>query len=792
MPEGVIINLINGTYGFIRVDGQGREDRGLFFHKKGLAPGVGFQQLAKGCRVRFEVRGSKSRSGDKEAYAVRPLPKTTIPVDENPCSVPAATAAAGAGSRGGAYPPYRFAPIDIERAVTDVPVWHDGTPSPGGTPLYSGELHCTLVALTPLLPGNHRYAAKDAAGATQVAETEVQQTRNGQHTRQVTRCRLPWKGLPDVDPEKQIAEPLRLADGRVVIAGSALKGMLRHSLGALLSAPMERVAEHHYTYRPNLDLHKKPDGLQIVCRAAVVDKVDGDRVTVRILPQANCAIFARSGMESGLGEIGESITEVPRAAWKIDDNGKQDCRRLVPGEDILRLPSAHTIVSYRSGIDGDGLLARESNDKAKPHRLALVPEEDSKKPDPRLDIPPSVLEEYCRTQLILADRRIGHLHAHPKISPQKVDEIAAGILAGKRLDWLRPDHLLYLEVRLDARGEPATILSMGHHFRYRVAYTSSVRRQAGEPRPCLNPLAVECGDVPERLSGARLLFGYVRDDETLPIGRGAHARLAGRIAVNHALSEAAPEFLNPQGGCCVPLKVLGLPRPSAWEFYLRQNGHAPVTYGDLPGEAGGELAGRKFYLHQPGVKAADYTAGDPEAIRTAQAPLARFVCRAGSRFRFTVRFDRLRQWELGALLAVLEPRRLAPDGTTTQYAHKLGLGRPLGLGSVAIRIEGLCLREAGLANAGEADLAQTAAMQALKAKLGNNAGGLDCWLALHAFVDRGRLDYPRSSGEIFNWHTRLRRSYSKYRREAAGDATGMMEWIRAGHSLPVETGPGEP
>src|SRR5690606_6600197 len=47
--------------------------------------------------------------------------------------------------------------------------------------------------------------------------------------------------------------PLRAPWGKrpVVIPGDSLKGLLRHELGALLGAPMERVAERSYSYRPN-------------------------------------------------------------------------------------------------------------------------------------------------------------------------------------------------------------------------------------------------------------------------------------------------------------------------------------------------------------------------------------------------------------------------------------------------------------------------------------------------------------------------------------------------------------
>lgn len=220
----------------------------------------------------------------------------------------------------------------------------------------------------------------------------------------------------------------------------------------------------------------------------------------------------------------------------------------------------------------------------------------------------------------------------------------------------------------------------------------------------------------------------------------------------------------------MPLKILGQPKSSAWEFYLRQDGgenQPPTTYGDLPGDAGGELRGRKFYRHQPRCRDVSDIAATDKDINSDQATLARFICRSGTLFRFAIRFRDLRAWELGALLAVLQPGRLAP-GDGKIYAHKLGLGRPLGMGSVRIDIDGLTLSQGkGAAEAPDTDGFRQEAIKALRERL----AGVDPseWLAMLRFEDRGSVDYPRRDGVIFNWHTGLRRDYGKLRRQASPD-----------------------
>ncbi len=317
-----------------------------------------------------------------------------------------------------------------------------------------------------------------------------------------------------------------------------------------------------------------------------------------------------------------------------------------------------------------------------------------------------------------------------------------------------------------------------------------MRLKDGQPRTCLTPKDCERSaappeggqDVaPERLTGPRLLFGYVRDDEGNPIGRGVFERLAGRVAINHAVSVGVPEFLGKEeNGYCVPLRILGQPKPSAWEFYLRQDasGAAPATYGDLPGDAGGELAGRKFYRHQPGCQGIDdIKAPDLETIQSDQATLARYICAPGSRFKFALRFARLRAWELGALLAVLEPHRIMNSGQPGEYAHKLGLGRPLGMGSVRITPDVIRVRREGGSRlieyrAGEEKSGgfEHQLNQAFVKRLFHNPAikaYVRKWANLHRYPNEGRLDYPRDErdGTIFGWHTDLRRKYSQLRRQ---------------------------
>ncbi|BCU08294.1 TIGR03986 family CRISPR-associated RAMP protein [Allochromatium tepidum] len=627
--------------------------------------------------------------------------------------------------------PYGFVPIDIKHAVTDEPVWHDGS---GNGDLLSGEILCELEALTPVLPGNVRYQAQNAN------QPDLQR----------------W-GFGEISPEKQIAEPLRLPDGRVVIAGSALKGMIRQSLGALTSAPMERVGERHFTYRPNLDFNKFGIKERYVVRPARV-------------------VAARDG------------------GWDIEvfDDARRAVQFVRQGDNP---PSQTTYrrVTYKGGIDGEGLLAEAFNPRSRTYPDAFVPQ----KAGLQLHLPAELYQRYLDDQRkVLSDDEIGHLTAHPNSKNFKVGvgEVAAAIR--QHADF-SPNQLIYVELTTDSQSrvtQQSKVVSCGHHFRYRWAYTSSIREQNGQLRACLTPLADErTAGKPERLTGARLLFGYVRDDKTNPVGKDVFERLAGRIAINHAVSDGTPRFLgDPARGYCIPLKILGQPKPSAWEFYLQQptDSKNPLnTYGDLPGDSGGELAGRKFYRHQPSTKQSDITASDTDIINSDQATLARFVCDSGTRFRFSIRFARLRLWELGALLAVLEPHLLADGGKEDDYAHKLGLGRPLGMGSVRITRKAVRIRtekEGAFLDDSAQDSLLKEALQVLQERL--NDDQVQPWLSAHRIVKGQRLGYPLAETKvdgkrvqtIYAWHTNeVRRPYSQLRRQQSPDWSDLAGKIRS-------------
>lgn len=751
MPEGTIDKLIvERGFGFISAKGF---PKGLFFHCSDLSGGD-FSSLSVGQSVSF-VEGKSSKGA--VAYNVQLLGIESSPVQTR----------TELHDNRDVVLPYQFAPVQ-DKAISDTPVFHDGSAGEG---LLSGELLCSLEALTPLLVGNSHYKLKEM---------------RSEYRRQ-------W-GLSDFSDERTVIEPLFLPDERgcpkrVIISGTSLKGMLRTGLCALLGAPMERVEERHYTYRPNLSHGGK--GALRECRAAIVRKVMSDSVELEVLEKAQVGVFLHgkapdifSGFKPGDKVEGCFFGVYWKS--KVDRNGRSNNNYFrIENSAGHSLEMNHVFYSYKGGIDGEGYLAKAFNKNGRIHNEVLVKNDDHSGSE-RIRVDPEVYAHYLKTQKILAHQTIGHINPdHPlgrclskefNISKEQLSE-AIGLSTD-----LTENQLIYVEVERQGSHE-LKVTSMGHHYQYRWAFTSSIRTKDGRLRKELSPLPEELESgykftpddkAPRQLSAARLLFGYVSDDKTLPIGTGAFERMAGRIAINHGVSQINPPFLgNEDKGYCVPLSILGSPKASAWEFYLKQNTHlkAPfITYGDLPDQTGGDLAGRKLYRHQPNTTEQDLSVWDVDKD-SEQASIVRYACNSGTKFKFALRFSRLRPWELAAILAVLQPERLSSDDSDKQYAHKLGYGRPLGMGSVGLRVDRIRFRannEEDLEDVALTDERIQSGHNELKERLKDY--DLGDWLSYYYFDEKIRLGYPKALNHkkdknIFSWHSNLHREYAELRRQ---------------------------
>jgi len=665
--------------------------------------------------------------------------------------------------------PYGFVALPKD-LTTSAPIWHDGTSSQGQL---SGEIRLELETLTPLLVGWER---------GQVGDTESDWP---------VPANLAGTQLAN---KKSVLCPLRVPWGKrpVVIPGDSLKGLLRHELGALLGAPMERVAERSYSYRPN-------------------QKFPYDQRNQRYR-QGTASLEPRLARvrTSTTAEIGGRAWPVPEQidvlSMAMRDEQAYFPRREGRGRDAVTIRPTREAEPYRGGLGGgqalpDQILAEDARRKMIHTHVDVTQlrvEHEAVSPSA------PVIAQYTATLTHLLDVNEGHFSArHPHIGmDQQQQRMGREAIEGGAARAFQPGDLVWVEWDT----EKQCIVSLGWHYYYRWAYTDSVRKTGGKlERHGLFPLDKERekdGDgAPKELSAVRRLFGYALDKENSGVaGVGKkdtdYTQLMGRVFVNAGLEVVGENdgdddrFLKPTF-----LKELGMPRPSAVEHYLKQNLDAQgrpqkrpsdnatlVTYGDAAGyDAPGELAGRKFYLDRKDAytsepwKHPDNSAEDNDNRQNERSTLALEASKSGRKFRFTVRFRDLDAAELSAILVAPCPDQFttALGGTHTDgYCSKLGYARPLGWGSVRIEAKVLLL----LDEAGEGPMLKPEGdLDAWVTKHHQKTATQDEWLAIHRRNHPNAGDYPRPpqadrNGErhISTFHTTLRAEHSRNRRYKNG------------------------
>jgi CRISPR-associated protein (TIGR03986 family) len=694
--------------------------------------------------------------------------------------------------------PYAFVALP-EDLTCAPPVWHDGTSTAGRL---SGEIRLELKALTPLLVGwnqqqindsedgwaipNRRVSRNDSAAFLQQAARTVypdatdgdpeKRRRNQSKVEEDRRkyservqdhiVEVQWKECGLSIDSKSVLCPLRAPWGKrpVIIPGDTLKGLLRHELGALLGAPMERVAERSYSYRPNAMYPVSPRNRFLVPRLA---RVLAGHVEMRELID-NIQVRVPTRLE-----LFPATLEYNKKANRLD----------------YRFDQPHG-APYQGGL-GAG---QQLNSKTKVHTsLKLVREPKTE----TADVPQAAQDGYLATLRHLVDIDHGHFsERHPDV-PKVVtgDEARKRILEAAKGEVFQPGDLIWVEWDT----EKSCIVSLGWHYYYRWAYTDTVRKDADAPRlerhglfPLEEERALDGTDeeehgAPKGLSAIRRLFGYTGDNEgSAGIGKGDFSQLMGRVSVNAALEVVDDgdtedkRFLPPTF-----LRELGMPRPSAVEFYLKQPSYPNsrpsdratlVTYGDAAGyDKPGELAGRKFYLDCRHAYSGEPWKDDSEANRANErSTLALEASRPGRCFCFTIRFRDLDPAEVAAVVVALCPhqfRELLGGTHTDGYCSKLGYARPLGWGSVRIEAKQLLWLDAsGQAPVlkPEIDLATWVAKNHLKTTT------QDEWLAIHCCNHPSAADYPRArdrdgSENIYTFHTSLRAQHSRARRYRQDD-----------------------
>ncbi len=188
---------------------------------------------------------------------------------------------------------------------------------------------------------------------------------------------------------------------------------------------------------------------------------------------------------------------------------------------------------------------------------------------------------------------------------------------------------------------------------------------------------LECKEY-EELCPACRLFGWVKGDKATDAAKRAAYR--GRVRILHGtVNEAKCYPIRP-----VSLAILGGPKPTTARFYLQTVSGDPLgkKYNEMDclyQKGQNMLRGRKFYRHHGTADPAEYTRKDADSRNDDQNRTVEGALNAGTEFRFKLFYENLAPVELGALLWTLE----LEDG----MHHRLGYAKPLGFGSIDVKVE---------------------------------------------------------------------------------------------------------
>lgn len=209
----------------------------------------------------------------------------------------------------------------------------------------------------------------------------------------------------------------------------------------------------------------------------------------------------------------------------------------------------------------------------------------------------------------------------------------------------------------------------GHTQMYRMPYPRSPQEMLPPPHYDEN-----------RMDFAEAMFGKVR---------GQSGGIAGRIFISDAYlhpEQDRDQLWLEEGDPVVIPKVLAAPNPTTFQHYLTQSkpdvpqGKGLYTYNDSPSQT--TLRGHKLYWHKGDDLKRSHFAEEPKNIDRQKDKIHTQIkpVRKDVRFTFRIHFENLLPAELGLLWWSVA----LPVKDNQLYCHKLGMGKPLGLGAVKL------------------------------------------------------------------------------------------------------------
>lgn len=256
-------------------------------------------------------------------------------------------------------------------------------------------------------------------------------------------------------------------------------------------------------------------------------------------------------------------------------------------------------------------------------------------------------------------------------------------------DWCRFSRHITHNLRHAATSERVLVdgtlayaaLEMGGKLRVAALYPVMISRRLFDKTPFdLLPKKLRPATNQSELSPADRVFGWV--NQQAQEGTGAAYRAQLRVGpVTCITPDAVTKFAVPKA-----LAILGQPKPQQGRFYLgrkQNNGVEPIPAGTPKEQAGymgaNRVRGPKVYPHHAKFDEAKATTAE----RSNQNRSVDGWVKERTEFTFELHVTNMTAFELGALAWLLEMK----DGHMEDgHFLRLGLGKPLGFGSVRAEI----------------------------------------------------------------------------------------------------------
>ena len=544
-----------------------------------------------------------------------------------------------------ALAPYNFVPLPEQVVAVQPTVDHSRYyPQPE---CYTGLIHCTLTTASPLY----------------------------------TRAALERVEYDDFKESKDKTEAFYVdpVTKDPVIPGSSLRGMVRTLVEIASFGKLDAVGETPLVYRAVGDVTDHGDnyrnrlmkedmigysgsGKRVhqytpLMQAGYMKKLPGDRWQIEPAQKIGGVSFARVNLDA-LERMQSRLTPVPgcrNAAIIYIQPGPYDYQDVRGG--FLRVKQSRVLRAAERPGPGliEATVARSGHMASKRSEAVIFPKDPQARPIPVSD----ELQDDYDAQLSQEQQK----------------------LLGNRGAFNEGQPVFYLM-------ENDELVFFSHTMMMRLPYEKTPKDFV--PKALRNP---------DQIDLAEAIFGFVRQDKQ----RDEQSR-AGRVFFSDAHLSADQDRgrLWLTDADAITLKILGGPKPTTFQHYLTQQEPDPQVerytrdgrpqykkeLADYTAEQLGKavLRGYKLYWHKGQVQLVDIqedtqklaSAKKADTQHTHVKPVA-----PGVNFAFTVRFENLTDVELGALLWALT----LPGEANKAYRHKLGMGKPLGMGSVHVQAQ---------------------------------------------------------------------------------------------------------